>query len=415
MPARSRTNRKEDGNPILVTVGRNSVRLYPRPSERGRSPRWMVADYTNGKRQWRTFASEREAREEAARIVARLNALDHHGAGMTGDDRRDLARATGYVAPLGVDVPTACSIVAEAAAFVGFENIVAACKAFARRAPAARTPLPLGKAIVDLLEAKEGKGRSTRLLADLRSRLARFAGDHPGTLLGDFTTATIQHWLDRLTGADGKPLAPQTKRNFATVVGGLFEFHRRRGAIPDNPCADLERDAVNRTEDVEFWTVKEAADLLEAIDPKAKAALVVGLFAGCRTAEVCRLTWGDVDLDRGHVAVGSKAAKTASRRLAPLPENAVAWLRPLAGNPKDRLFQRDPSTLARAVSDACTTAKVRRLANGARHSAITYKVASTGDVARVALDCGNSPAVVHGHYRGLATPEDAKAFFAIMP
>ena len=61
------------------------------------------------------------------------------------------------------------------------------------------------------------------------------------------------------------------------------------------------------------------------------------------------------------------------------------------------------------------TAKVRRIANGARHSAITYKVASTGDVARVALDCGTSPTVIHSNYKGLATPEDAKAFFGIMP
>jgi hypothetical protein len=101
--------------------------------------------------------------------------------------------------------------------------------------------------------------------------------------------------------------------------------------------------------------------------------------------------------------------------LAPLPDNALAWLRPLAGNPTDRLFQGDPSTLARAVSDACVTAKIQRHANGARDSAITYKVAKTGDVARVALDCGNSPEVIHRCYRGLATPEDARAFFAIMP
>jgi hypothetical protein len=64
---------------------------------------------------------------------------------------------------------------------------------------------------------------------------------------------------------------------------------------------------------------------------------------------------------------------------------------------------------------ACKAAGVARIPNGTRHSAITFKVALTGDVARVALESGNSPSIVHAHYRGLATVENAKRFFAIMP
>jgi hypothetical protein len=55
------------------------------------------------------------------------------------------------------------------------------------------------------------------------------------------------------------------------------------------------------------------------------------------------------------------------------------------------------------------------VANGARHSWVTYRVALTGDVARVALEAGNSPTVIHSHYRGLAKEDDAKRFFAIEP
>jgi hypothetical protein len=45
----------------------------------------------------------------------------------------------------------------------------------------------------------------------------------------------------------------------------------------------------------------------------------------------------------------------------------------------------------------------------------SHRIAETGDVARVALEAGNSPTVVHSHYRGLAKKTDAEAFFALVP
>ncbi len=334
---------------------------------------------------------------------------------MTGAERRDLQRATQLVAHHRVDVPTACAIFAEAADLIGHENLVAAAKAYARRAPVARTPLPVGQAILDLIKAKETRGRSARTLADLRSRLGRFAADNQGRNLSEFTTAGIQCWLDGLTGTEGKPLSALSRRNFAVVVSGLFEFHRRRGVLPDNPAKDLERETVKRSEEIEFWTPQEAGTILAAMPHEALPALVLTMFAGLRSAEVCRITWRDVNLDAGHVTVAGAEAKTGSRRLAPLPENALKWLQPVAGPPDARIFDGDPSQLARAVSDACRATGTRRIANGARHSAITYRVAMTGDVARIALESGNSPAVVHQHYRGLATETDARAFFSLRP
>ena len=416
MQAGTRTDRKPTKpEPITVAIGRNSAKIYHRPADRGRAARWMLANYSTGKRRWQTFADEKTARAEASRMVARLNAGDVEGAGMTGAERRDLQRATELVAPHKVDVPTACAIFAEAADLIGHENLVAAAKAYARRAPVARTPLPVGQAVLELLEAKAARGRSARTLQDLRSRLGRFAEDHKGRNLGELTTAGLQCWLDQLQGADGKPLSALSRRNFAVVVGGLFEFHRRRGVLPDNPGKDLERESKMRTGEIEFWTAQEAAAILGTVAHEARAGLVLGLFVGLRSAEICRLSWRDVNLSAGHVVIAGASAKTGSRRLAPIPANATEWLRPLAGPPNAVIFDGDATQFARMVSEACRATGTRRIANGARHTAISFKVALTGDVARVALESGNSPAVVHQHYRGLATEADARAFFEIRP
>jgi len=415
MKARTRTKAKDGTKPDSVSIGRTRVRFYFRKGERGRPPFWQVADYSDGKRRWRVFRTEDEAKAEAARIAHHLNNLDRAGAAMTGDDARDLARARASLEAAGLvlDVPAACALFAEACRVVGGHAALAlAVRDYAKRHVAA--PIPVAQAVSELLASKESKGRSERLLGDYRSRLSRLAEHFAGRNLGDITTADLQAWIDGLRSADGQPLAAQSRRNFATVTSGCFEFHRRRGAILENPCRDLDREKVRRG-DVTFWTPQEAAAILAHLEPAAVPAFVVSLFAGCRTAEAVRLTWADVNLDAGHVVVGGAVAKTASRRLAPLSPNAAAWLRPRVGLPDAPLFPGDGVLLARAVTDACSKAGVRRLANGARHSCITFKVALSGDVARVALESGNSPAVVHAHYRGLATAQDAEAFFGIVP
>jgi hypothetical protein len=83
--------------------------------------------------------------------------------------------------------------------------------------------------------------------------------------------------------------------------------------------------------------------------------------------------------------------------------------------PDTLLWPSRPDRLTRLVSEACASAGVRRVANGGRHSYITYKIALTGDVARTAVESGNSPEVINSAYRGLATEADAKRYFQITP
>lgn len=54
-------------------------------------------------------------------------------------------------------------------------------------------------------------------------------------------------------------------------------------------------------------------------------------------------------------------------------------------------------------------------ANALRHSAISYRLAMTPDLAKLAYESGNSPKIIQAHYNGLASPQAAKAFFDIIP
>jgi hypothetical protein len=61
------------------------------------------------------------------------------------------------------------------------------------------------------------------------------------------------------------------------------------------------------------------------------------------------------------------------------------------------------------------TAKIKWKQNALRHSFITYRLAEIQDVNRVALEAGNSPQMIFRHYRELATPQQARTWFAITP
>jgi len=53
--------------------------------------------------------------------------------------------------------------------------------------------------------------------------------------------------------------------------------------------------------------------------------------------------------------------------------------------------------------------------NALRHSFISYRLAEIHDVAKVALEAGNSPQIIFQHYRELVRPDDARKWFGILP
>lgn len=54
-------------------------------------------------------------------------------------------------------------------------------------------------------------------------------------------------------------------------------------------------------------------------------------------------------------------------------------------------------------------------ANALRHSYASYRLSIVGDAGRVSGELGNSPSVVHRHYKELVKPAEAEKWFAVRP
>ncbi len=118
-----------------------------------------------------------------------------------------------------------------------------------------------------------------------------------------------------------------------------------------------------------------------------------------------------MDLHAGYIKIAWDIAKTRQRRLVPISDNLRAWL---LLHPK-REGKITPDNHRRGITRCSKQAGVPWKSNALRHSFGSYRIAEVQDAAKVSLEMGNSPAMLFKHYRELVTPEQARAWFGIMP
>ena len=422
----SRKAKQEETWPRKVQPGRATVTVYQRRTPSG-NPAFMVANRAEqgGKRRFDSYSSEADALAAADTLARRLDKLDYLAASMTQAQAIEYAGAVDALAPYGVTVGAGAGALAELLKTVGdLARLHEAVRFSAARNKTVTKKLVAG-VVAELLKIKESRGASVRYAKDLRYRLERFAGDCCNKDCCNVTTADLQAWLDALG------LAPQSYRNYRTVLHTLFEFAVARGYSADNPVEGVEK-LKARGGDVEIFKPVEIARLLEAARakyPDFMPALAVGAFAGLRSAELERLEWKSVDFASRHIVVTASNAKTASRRIVPMSDNLAAWLADYSGRQQGKVWpgesilfykRQQQVALATAVeADEAASVKAQKplewKGNALRHSYASYRFAQTGDAGRVAGECGNSAAVIHRHYRELVKPADAQRWFDVRP
>jgi integrase len=269
---------------------------------------------------------------------------------------------------------------------------------------------PVTQVAVEFVESLKRKGVSDIYVRNATSSLKRFT-DVVGGNIADVTVADINKFLAGL-----RKLGPVSKNGIRRNLVTMFSFAKRQGYLhPDRKtAAELSETFKAPETEIAIFTPDEMQNMLLAANARILPLIAIGGFSGVRSAEVGRLHWEDFKWDRGHIEIAGRKAKTAARRLVPLSENLKAWLAPWRGETGPVITITDASG---ALSDTAVKAKVPGgwRQNGLRHSFISYRVALTGDVARTALEAGNSPKMIFRHYREVVDEAAAKAWFSIMP
>jgi integrase len=306
----------------------------------------------------------------------------------------------------GVDLDTAVTQFAQATKVLGDATVIEAAKVYnARKEPPIKRA-SVSEIVEELLAVKRDKGRSFLYLKDLRLRLARVATAFPCPL-ADVTSEAIDKFLLDLD------VVPRSRNNFRLVIGTLLKFGQVHGYVDrDHPGISIIEKASHVDGEVVVFTATEMVMLLKCAKPELVPALALGGFAGVRPEELKRIDWSDVHLDEGHIEIKAAKAKTRVRRLEPVPPNLRAWLLPYArpAGPVQPFVN-----LGNQFLKLAKKAKVPWKRNGLRHSFISYRVSQTQNVAMVALEAGNSPAIISRNYLKHVSRADAERWFAIVP
>ena len=264
----------------------------------------------------------------------------------------------------------------------------------------------VGKAIEELIKNRRSSGASKRYCNDLRLRLGRLDKPFENRTIAELTTHELDEWLENLN------VAPTTRNTFRRDARTLFSFAFTRGYCSDN-AATRTRKAKEIPQEIRILTVAECQQLLGAADSDMLPFFAIGAFAGLRRSEIEQLTWEQVDFQSRLIEVKARQAKTARRRLVNIEANLCDWLQPYAAESGAIC----PTNFRKRFDDVRKKAGLLEVwqDNILRHSYGSYYLGVNKDVAALALQMGNSPAVIFKHYRNLVKPDDATRYWKIRP
>lgn len=282
--------------------------------------------------------------------------------------------------------------------------------------------VPVATAVDELITSRRSAGKSREYCDGLGIRMGRFKRDFGNATVSSISVKELDAWLV------GLPVAPATRNTFRRDLQTLFSFCVKRGYAVTNAAAATEV-AKDVDKPVGILTVEEAEKLLAACDEYLLPFVAVALFAGLRTEEIEKLDWSEIDLERRFIEVKAHKAKTARRRLVKISENLAKWLAPLSRESgsvapnalRDRLEKARRRAGFGPIGSETEDERAAGLKlkpwprNACRHSFGSYWLSHHEDVAALALQMGNSPAMIFRHYREVVNPEEAHRYWAIAP
>jgi len=400
----ARKGGKSGGACARVKFGSATVPIYRSQSE-GRT-RYFVCYHRDGKRLRQTFADLAAAKKEAQLVAQRIQAGMQHVTDLKPHERDNYARAVELLGSLNIPLVAAVEDYVQARKLAESESLTAMATAYRKFFKPLTRRVTVPGLVAELLAARKQDGASRTYVGQLKSILTRFAEAFPGEILG-ITSSDLDAWLR------GFKLSAGSRNAMLACVKVLFSYARSQNCLPaEQMTAPEQLKKVKVThDDVAVFSPEEMQSILHAAPMHLIPILAIGAFAGIRMAEINRLDWSAIDLDRGMIELRAGQAKTASRRIIPITDNLRAWIEPLPRKGKVvpvKELHREVTALARSLKMAWPR-------NVLRHSFISYRIAKIKSADQVALEAGNSPSIIFKHYRELTTEEQADKWFGIMP
>ena len=415
---------------------RTTEKVTVRPTKHADYPNGFVVRWPgpNGKRLAKLFPNEPEALKWAKERRVELGDVGGSFGSITEPERAAVMFWRGFLA----NVPDAAP-----------PPLAEVLASYAETWKATRSSVTVQTAVDAYEVAKKAEGLRPMSLQGIRTRCGRFAKDFGKRTICTITTAEISDWILALSAKrhkstpqkhEGKDSAPPqvgllAKRNHRLAISGLFNYAKTRGWTKENPVTDSARPKPPKTRPG-ILRPGEVARLLGALEKEAPALLpfwCVRFFAGIRDQEALRMDWSMIDLTAEEIHLTDTVTKTGRSRTLKIEPALAAFLAPYkqADGPlvtpsamarryhfakASRILQ-DEDKAANERGEKFKAFPVPIPANAARHCFATFHLLAFRHAGETALQLGHgqSPELLHRHYKGIASEAEARAFWAIRP
>lgn len=389
-------------------------------------PLYRVAWNAAGKRMMKAFPRYGEAKRHADGKVKEL-AKGSQAAALTAGQARDALagfdRLQAFYQSTGrkVSLLSAVSEFVEASGKLHGRTMGEAVEGYLRTVASVKRK-DIKEAVEEFLQADAPRTRaadgqraqlSGKYAYNRKLQLDRFADTFQNTAVSELSKEHLDKFIGSLDDFSAK-----SRNHYRAAVRQFLQWAVRKDYLTTTHRlfeADAMRPERANTAEIQFYTPREFAALLETADATLRPIIAIGGLAGLRTAELLRLDWADVWRVPGHIEVTAGKAKTRQRRLVEICPALAAWLEPFRTLAVGKLWSLHEITFQQKFVALCEAAEIKRKTNGLRHSFCTYHFAKHANENLTAAQAGNSPAMIHAHYKRLATKAEAKKWFAIKP
>jgi|DEB0MinimDraft_6_1074348.scaffolds.fasta_scaffold07808_1 hypothetical protein len=283
------------------------------------------------------------------------------------------------------------------------------------------TTMRLADAVTAFLEFRTARVvRSTRDLADLRSRLRKLTEAFPPTIaIDDITTANL---VDHIASTG----TLRTQRNHRNAIVRLWRYARTHKWVAinaDRKTAAEEVPGITAPiREIGILTPEQMRIALDNVRECWRPFLALAGFAGIRSEELCAnrspekspLDWSDIDLAGETIRIRAATSKgRAGRpRIIPISPNLRDHLSVIHEG-AGPVISKSPNNYNEFARLAKKIELPRWPHNGLRHSFGTYRMAVTRNAPQVAEEMGNGIPDIRKHYDRVADIDEGHAWFAV--
>jgi integrase len=385
--------------------------------------RFIIPDYTSGKRVRHVRTSEIFAKEKARQVCeAYSQGNKEDRAIITNDDLRyNLRKAMEAMASVGMEIRPGAVLLAEALKIVPPDELLLAVQFYKANKP----NKPMRRATVNevIVDFKANHRASAIRKQSLSYYLEVFARTFGECVIEEIGITDIEKWFS------GQKWAAKTYNDNLQMTSQFWKHAIKNQWAANNPVTEIKRLRVNSTP-VKIYTPdvmrKQLLNLLHHT-PDLAVVAAIGAFGGVRIREISRLDWTQLNeaLQTGFIEMNGDQTKTGQSRYVPLSENLKAWLlvsRKESGPvfPPRWLMktQRHADRLNELGRYIQRKTEVEWQSNGWRHSFGTYHFKLHGDPHATVAAMGTSIAKLDRYYTSKAqivTKVMAAEWFNIYP